>query len=122
MPTSGACPACGFDPVRRPWRTPALPPGTALGSEYRLGRVLGKGGFGITYVVSDVNLERRVAVKEFFPQALAARGTDQTTAVAVAEGRFGNWRKRFLDEDGRRRSPPESSLGTEPNPHPGEGG
>ncbi len=97
-PAEGPCPRCGHDSGRQPWRPPALAPGTELGGEYRLGRVLGKGGFGITYVALDVNLERRVAVKEFFPAAVAARGPDQTSVVATDEGLFGDWRQRFLDE------------------------
>lgn len=35
---------------------------------YRIERVLGQGGFGITYLATDLNLDRPVAIKEFFPQ------------------------------------------------------
>ena len=35
---------------------------------YSIGKVLGQGGFGITYLGSDTGLKRAVAIKEFFPQ------------------------------------------------------
>lgn len=40
---------------------------------YRIERVLGQGGFGITYLATDVTLEREVAIKEFFPKDYCAR-------------------------------------------------
>ena len=44
----------------------ALPAGLQL-MEYTIERVLGHGGFGITYLASDANLHTRVAIKEFLP-------------------------------------------------------
>jgi serine/threonine protein kinase len=38
------------------------------GALYSIGKVLGQGGFGITYLGSDSGLKRAVATKEFFPQ------------------------------------------------------
>ena len=58
----------------------SLPPGTQL-HEYRIERVLGHGGFGITYLARDVNLDKRVAIKEFLPNDIAARAPDQTVTV-----------------------------------------
>ena len=58
----------------------SLPPGTQL-HEYRIERVLGHGGFGITYLARDVNLDKRVAIKEFLPNDIAARGPDQTVSI-----------------------------------------
>ena len=56
----------------------ALPPGTRFG-EFEILRVLGVGGFGIVYLAQDHSLEREVALKEYMPASLAARGA----------GRFG---------------------------------
>ena len=42
----------------------------------RIERVLGAGGFGITYLASDLDLDRKVAVKEFLPTSLAMRAAD----------------------------------------------
>ncbi len=52
----------------------ALQSGTDLVSDYRIERVLGAGGFGITYLASEPALERRVAIKEYFPNDFAMRG------------------------------------------------
>jgi len=51
----------------------ALPPGTRFG-EFEILRVLGVGGFGIVYLAQDHSLEREVALKEYMPASLAARG------------------------------------------------
>jgi len=51
----------------------ALPPGTRFG-EFEIVRVLGVGGFGIVYLAKDHSLERDVALKEYMPASLAARG------------------------------------------------
>ncbi len=58
----------------------ALPEGTVLAGQYIVEKVLGQGGFGITYEAKDHKTGRRVAVKEFFPDAMATR-TDQTTVM-----------------------------------------
>ncbi|MBR6091085.1 MAG: serine/threonine protein kinase, partial [Anaerolineaceae bacterium] len=50
-----------------------LRPGTVVGGCYRIGAVLGKGGFGITYHGFDFNAHRDVAIKEFFPKGMAER-------------------------------------------------
>ncbi|WP_298233387.1 serine/threonine-protein kinase [uncultured Azohydromonas sp.] len=54
-----------------------LPPGHLV-AEFRIERVLGKGGFGIVYLAFDTRLERLVAVKEFMPQSLAQRLPDHS--------------------------------------------
>lgn len=54
-----------------------LPPGHLV-AEFRIERVLGKGGFGIVYLAFDTRLERLVAVKEFMPQSLAQRLADHS--------------------------------------------
>src|SRR5258706_1239800 len=44
--------------------------------EYRLESVLGVGGFGMTYLGWDTNLEKHVAIKEYLPSDLAVRALD----------------------------------------------
>src|SRR4051795_8610408 len=51
----------------------ALPAGTRFG-EFEILRVLGVGGFGVVYLARDHSLERDVALKEYMPASLAARG------------------------------------------------
>jgi TonB family protein len=52
----------------------ALPVGYKI-DEYLIGRLLGHGGFGLTYLAQDTNLNSLVAIKEFLPQEFALRGT-----------------------------------------------
>lgn len=51
-----------------------LSPGTTLyNGSYRVRSILGRGGFGITYLAEDVNLDKLVAIKEFFPTGMYER-------------------------------------------------
>ncbi|TAL24034.1 MAG: serine/threonine protein kinase [Aquabacterium sp.] len=61
----------------------SLPAGTRLG-EFEIECVLGVGGFGIVYRALDHALERRVAIKEYMPAALAARGADAKVSLRSA--------------------------------------
>lgn len=65
----------------------ALPKGTVLGGQYVIERVLGQGGFGITYQAVDHKTGKNVAVKEFFPDSMAARTT--ATMVSAFSGARG---------------------------------
>lgn len=58
----------------------ALPAGFRL-HEYRIDRVLGQGGFGITYLATDVNLNSRVAIKEYLPEEIAFRTSGKTVSA-----------------------------------------
>ena len=51
----------------------ALPSGTELAGDFRIKRVLGAGGFGITYLADELALARQVTIKEYFPTDYAAR-------------------------------------------------
>jgi hypothetical protein len=78
----------------------ALPAGTHIDC-FEIRTVLGTGGFGITYGAYDNRLERRVAIKEYFPSGLAFRGTNGTTLhlSAQADGdAYEYGLKRFLEE------------------------
>jgi serine/threonine protein kinase len=55
----------------------ALPRGTKL-FEFEIETVLGHGGFGITYRASDTHLEELVAIKEYLPNELGVRVSDET--------------------------------------------
>ena len=67
------CPNCGYDPAKDKHMEYALPPETILAGKYMAGRVLGQGGFGITYIGWDIALERKVAIKEYYPSGQVSR-------------------------------------------------
>lgn len=72
------------DPSDR--RPLALDEGTLLNDQFRVGRVLGVGGFGITYLAFDEVLEMVVAVKEFLPSNIAVRKTGSHTVQPRSSG------------------------------------
>src|SRR5271154_4102558 len=77
----------------------ALPAGYQLG-KYLFQRILGAGGFGITYLAEDKSLGRRVAIKELLPNDIATR-VDGSTVVAKTKSEEQNlaWaRDRFVKE------------------------
>lgn len=73
---SGHCSRCGslYDARRFPG---TLAVGDVLHGEYLVGKVLGKGGFGVTYLCYDLKESKKVAIKEYFPQSLAHRDSGQ---------------------------------------------
>jgi serine/threonine protein kinase len=76
-----------------------LAPGTKLG-EFEVTQVVGEGGFGIVYLAHDHSLGRRVALKEYMPSSLAARGSGLTVSVKSARHRetFQAGMKSFINE------------------------
>ena len=96
---ASACPRCGFSPEEeQPFL--ALPMGTVLRGRYLIGKVLGVGGFGITYLGYDLVLEIKTAVKEYMPSGLATRHADRRQVVLTGRGReeYENGLGRFLEE------------------------
>ena len=69
-----ACPHCGHVIPLRKENVLDLEPGTMLGGgRYLIGRSIGYGGFGRTYLAWDANLNTVCAVKEYYPQQLCTR-------------------------------------------------
>ena len=96
------CPKCSYDPQKETGREYALPLQTILAGKYLIGRVLGQGGFGITYIGWDIALERKVAIKEYYPSGQVSRspGTKVLTwyTSEQAQQAFQNGMEMFLKE------------------------
>ncbi|GEM47841.1 protein kinase domain-containing protein [Deinococcus cellulosilyticus] len=85
------CPSCGM-PLQS-----QLKVGTRLQlGKYTVGRVLGQGGFGITYLGANTILKMPVAIKELFMEGMARGNTGKVLAPAHTE--FADEKLRFLDE------------------------
>ncbi len=78
----------------------ALPVDTVLHDQYRIKQVLGRGGFGVTYLATDLKLERPVAIKEYFPKVYAFREGGRAVHPKTPHDRqlFDKLKHRFLDE------------------------
>ena len=83
----GVCAHCGYDNTADPAGQPnhALPCGTILNGRYVVGKVLGQGGFGITYIGYNLSLEIPVCIKEYFPSG-AMRSSRENRSVYWSSG------------------------------------
>lgn len=95
------CPYCGESLVISDSSSRYLPPGTVLQGKFIVGKPLGAGGFGNTYIGWNQILLRRVAIKEYYPEQITSRMPDGVT-VSVTGGtlrqRFRNGLQQFLEE------------------------
>ena len=93
------CPHCGHDNHIRD-NGPSMLGDIVLINQYQVGRMLGRGGFGVTYIGYDLNLLCKVAIKEFYPSHLVARGKDDLTLSALTgyEGDYAKGYQRALTE------------------------
>ena len=96
----GPCPHCGFDLAENEKKLPvALRAGTMLNGRYIIGRVPGQGGFGITYLALDTQLNAKVAIKEFMPNDIATRiWTTVSVAMDTKSEEFAYGAERFQEE------------------------
>lgn len=95
------CPDCGYSLNKDQQKFPlALSAGTVLNGRYILGRVLGQGGFGITYVAQDHRTGTLVAVKEYFPDTIATRSQGNIVCAYTGqrEENFTYGKECFLNE------------------------
>lgn len=99
------CPVCGFSQKTKLERSEkCLPEYTILNGRYLLGRVLGEGGFGITYLAEDLAEEQAVAIKEYFPMGLVSRNVKEAgnEEISVLSGEQGDYYrsglKKFSEE------------------------
>jgi len=102
--STNPCPDCGYNEFTADLSPHLLRPRTILGGKYLVGKVIGQGGFGITYVGWDLNLGLRIALKEYYPSGFVTRETTSTSSATVqpftgSEGEFFlKGREKFINE------------------------
>ena len=79
------CSVCGFTASSYAAPKHHLPPGTVLAGKYLIGRSVGEGGFGITYIAMDIRLETVLAVKELFPRQICSREEDLRVSCGMKD-------------------------------------
>ena len=89
----GFCSFCGFNAAQNPQPPEALPRESILHGKYLIGDVLGRGGFGITYIGFDLSLESKVAIKEYYPSGSAMRRDGESSLY---------WNSTYASQTSRR--------------------
>jgi len=77
-----------------------LPDGTRI-RDYEITGLIGEGGFGIVYLAYDHSLQRRVAIKEYMPSAMASRSAHSPTVVVKSDRHADTFKvglKSFVNE------------------------
>jgi len=94
------CCQCGYDERQYKKHPLYLKPRTLLKNQYVIGNTLGQGGFGITYIGIDLWLQKKVAIKEYLPAALATRDVLTSTIMPLKkqEPTFNQGLQLFIDE------------------------
>ena len=99
--SGNVCRKCGHVNVRTSADYDALPVGTQLRGRYTVGKLMGRGGFGMIYLAYDEQSDKTVAVKEFFPDGTAVRSQDNITAepmTTIQQENYGEGLERFFRE------------------------
>ncbi len=98
---TGKCRMCGFDRQEEKQNPRRLPEMMLLQERYTTGRILGCGGFGITYKSFDILNQCFCAVKEFIPMGIATRMEHETQLHVTSNSNLGDFehgKKRFMEE------------------------
>lgn len=97
----GLCQNCGYAPDQTPREENHLPPFTILNTKYLLGRSLGQGGFGITYLAQDMLSGTRCCIKEYFPASLLRGRTPEGGVLLSGEAdrdEYEEGKRHFIEE------------------------
>lgn len=99
---NGECSRCGYQAkFDRHINSRGLFAGTILKQRYYIGKILGEGGFGITYKVFDLQKRVICAVKEYAPNGMSQRSADKKRIELLSpdvENAYLAGLKRFLEE------------------------
>lgn len=95
------CPHCDFGNWKYKPHEFCLELGIKLKDRYKIGTVIGAGGFGITYRAVDLQTGNPVAVKEFYPNGMVSRDKDHKSVSLSMIGKeqaFAKGLNSFLEE------------------------
>ena len=98
---SRICGACGYDADAVAENSGTLPVGMLLHDKYYIGKTLGRGGFGITYLAYNKSELQIAALKEYFPDSLSYRAPDAVTVSNYSgdkETHYKSGVERFYNE------------------------
>lgn len=87
------CPHCGYVEGTEVEEAVHMEPSTKLADRYIIGKVLGYGGFGVTYIGWDERLEQKVAIKEYLPSEFSTRMPGDPTVTVFS----GDRSEQFLE-------------------------
>lgn len=93
-----SCPYCRAELPYKALNSLDLLPGHALQNRYIVGRLLGRGGFGATYIAFDEATQDRCAVKEYFPNQMVTRNSGESKVTLLKPNEFEHYRQRFFSE------------------------
>ena len=93
------CNHCGYN-ENAPRSSILMPHRTLLAGKYLVGKMLGKGGFGITYLGYDISRQLVMAIKEYMPDGIAGRTVSGGVAPISDKAlpSFFLWKEKFLEE------------------------
>lgn len=95
------CPYCGYLEGTKPEQALHMEPGSILQKRFIVGKSIGYGGFGVTYIGWDALLEHKVAIKEYLPSEFSTR-MPGVTPVTVFNGdkneQFKDGLRQFVQE------------------------
>lgn len=93
------CSSCGYQKSNKVKNIYALPPMTIIADRYVLGKVLGSGGFGVTYIAKDLLDDEICAIKEYLPFDWVFRKDVYLYANSDKKKHlFDEGKRKFLDE------------------------
>ncbi len=95
------CPYCGYVVNTEPEEPIFLSPGSVLADRYYIGKALGNGSFGVTYIGWDAKLEQKVAIKEYLPSEFSTRMPGKTRITVLGGNKteqYMDGMRKFIDE------------------------
>ena len=95
------CPHCGYVMSSKAVEAIHLNPGTVIHNRFITGKVIGYGGFGVTYLAWDGMLQQKVAIKEYMPSEFSTRmpGNSQITVfIGEKAEQFNDGKRKFIEE------------------------